>query len=168
MEIKEISPSALRENIFDALSKEWMLLTTEREGKINTMTVGWGGIGVMWGKNVVYAVVRPERYTHELLEESEHFSMSVLEDGHREKLGYCGRNSGRDRDKIEECGFKVLHSGETPYFEEARLTFVCRKLFASDFTAENFLGNSALIEKWYGGGYHTLYIAEIERILIKE
>ena len=75
--------------------------------------------------------------------------------------------SGRNENKAEKCGLTVNSDRSAPYFDEARLTFICRKLYADDLKPEGFF-DKALIEKWYGGGYHTLYVAEIEDILIKE
>lgn len=165
MEFTEIAPRELKENIFNTLTKDWMLLTVEGEGVVNTMTVGWGGIGVMWGKDVVFVVVRPERYTHKLLETAETFSLSAFDGSYKKQLGYCGSVSGRVENKIEKCGFTLQRCGATPYIAESRLTFVCRKLTATDFAPEHFLGNTEITDKWYGGGYHTLYVAEIETLL---
>ena len=71
----------------------------------------------------------------------------------------------------------VAHEGETPYFTEARLAFICRKLCVSQLGEGDFLGNSEFTSKWYGGenradgsggDYHHLYIAEIEKILKRD
>ena len=104
MSLHEISPFDFNENIFKLLSRDCLLLTTEINGKPNTMTVGWGGIGVMWGKNVVFTAVRPERYTYEILENTEYFSLSALTDDKKSAIGYCGKVSGRNADKISDCG----------------------------------------------------------------
>ena len=36
--MKEISVSELQDNMFDAIGKEWMLVTAEKDGRVNTMT----------------------------------------------------------------------------------------------------------------------------------
>ena len=41
-------------NPFTKLSKEWALVTSGDKTKSNTMTVSWGGTGVLWGKNVAF------------------------------------------------------------------------------------------------------------------
>ena len=57
--MKSIKPEELEKNVFHMIGKEWLLVTAEKEGKVNTMTASWGGLGVMWGKNVAYIVLRP-------------------------------------------------------------------------------------------------------------
>lgn len=176
MAFHEIKPNELKENTFNLFAKDWFLMTAEKEGKVNTMTVGWGGFGVMWKKDVVFVAVRPERYTHEFLEASDTFSLTVFDPSFKKQLAYCGIVSGRTEDKIAKCGFTVLHDGETPYFEEARMSFTCRKLCTTPLRPEDFM-DSEFAGKWYGGennangeggGYHLIYIAEIEKILVKD
>ena len=60
VEIKELS-----ENFFEAIGKEWMLVTAGNKDGFNTMTASWGGIGWLWNKPVAFVFVRPERYTYE-------------------------------------------------------------------------------------------------------
>jgi flavin reductase (DIM6/NTAB) family NADH-FMN oxidoreductase RutF len=63
---KEIIPEQLRKNPFQAIGKDWMLVTAGNKNSVNTMTASWGGLGVMYGKDVVFMVIRPQRYTKEL------------------------------------------------------------------------------------------------------
>ena len=44
-------------NVFDRIGKQWMLVGAMKDGKSNAMTASWGGMGVMWGKNVVFVFV---------------------------------------------------------------------------------------------------------------
>jgi hypothetical protein len=48
------------ECIFPAC-RRWMLITAGRDGRYNTMTASWGGMGVLWGRNVATIYVRPQR-----------------------------------------------------------------------------------------------------------
>ncbi len=165
MSFVEIKPEELRDNPCTLFGRDWLLLTAENENGANAMTVGWGGIGVMWGKNVCFVVVRPERYTHEILEKCTTFSLAATAD--RELLGYCGKVSGRNEPKLAARGVPVEHIDGTPYIASARLVLTCRTLYADDLKRIAFV-DPTLAEKWYGGGYHTLYIAEIERVLVSE
>ena len=45
--MKSIKPEELDKNVFHMIGKEWLLVTAEKEGKVNTMTASWGGIGVL-------------------------------------------------------------------------------------------------------------------------
>ena len=63
MAFREVSIESLEFNPFTKIGKEWMLITAGDETKSNTMTASWGGLGIMWSKNVATAYVRPQRYT---------------------------------------------------------------------------------------------------------
>lgn len=164
--LKEIKPTELNENTFDLIGKQWLLVTAGKEdGTCNTMTASWGGLGVMWGKNVAYVVIRPQRYTKEFIDASGTLSLSVLPESCRKTYSYLGTVSGRSEDKIAKSGLTVAHDEGTPYFEEANYVLICKKLFAQDYTPESFL-DKTILEKWYPDeDYHTLYICEIKKVL---
>lgn len=127
MAFKEISIDTLKINPFHKISKEWMLITAGDEKKSNTMTASWGGVGIMWGKNVATAYIRPQRYTKEFVDNSEYFTLSFLPEEKREALNVCGRVSGRDvEDKWAEAGLHPYYVDGTTAVEEADLVFVCR------------------------------------------
>lgn len=74
----EIKTTELKENPFDLVGAQWLLVTAAKEdGSCNTMTASWGGLGVMWGKDVAFIVIRPQRYTKEFIDESDTLSLSV-------------------------------------------------------------------------------------------
>ena len=163
----EITPESLDKSAFQLIGKDWMLVTAEKEGKVNTMTASWGGLGVMWGKNVAYVGIRPQRYTKEFVDASDTFSLTFFAPEFKKQLGYLGKVSGRDEDKITQSGLTVAHSNETPYFEEASLVLICKKLYKQAFTPDGFIAQE-LDEKWYPNkDYHDLYIVEVERVLVR-
>ena len=83
-------------------------------------------------------------------------------------MSYMGSVSGRDEDKIKNKGLIVLQDGNIPYFEQAKTVLICKKLYAQDMKADCFIVREP-DEKWYPAeDYHTLYIAEIQKILAKE
>ena len=172
MPFSHVDPAMLPDNFFSRIGEDWMLITAaDSHGKVNTMTVGWGALGVMWGKDVMITSVRPERYTYEFMESADSFSMAVLPKEEKKKVGYCGSVSGREVDKIAQCGFDVEYAGETPYFAQSRVVFICKKLAAPALAQNDFLGDNSIPDRWYNeksGGYHTLYVGEIVKILIKE
>lgn len=177
MKYHQVKPSEITENLFDMIAKDWFLMTAEKDGIVNPMTVAWATMGILWQKPVVMVAVRPERYTYEIASYADTFSLTVFPNTYRKMLGFCGTTSGRDVDKVTECGLHVLHEGDTPYFEEARVAFICKKISVSQLKEEDFLGNTEFSRKWYGGenkangeggGYHHLFIAEIVTILEKD
>lgn len=166
--MKHIKPEELQKNPFTMIGKEWLLITAEKEGKVNTMTASWGGVGIMWGKPVAYIFIRPQRYTKEFVDAADTLSLSVLDEEYRKTLSYLGTVSGRDEDKIAKSGLTVVHEGQTPYFAEAHTALICRKLFAQPYAPACFIDKSCE-EKWYPQkDYHTMYIVEIEDVLVKQ
>lgn len=85
---KTISPEDIKANPFHLIGKEWMLVTAEMNGKVNTMTANWGGVGVMWNKDVVFVVIRPSRYTKEFVDHSSTFSLTFFDQSHRNELAW--------------------------------------------------------------------------------
>ncbi len=163
----EITPSELKKTSFEMIGKDWMLVTAGTKEKVNTMTASWGGLGVMWGKDVAFAVIRPQRYTKEFIDREDTLSLSFYGEEYRKALSLLGSVSGRDRDKIAECGLTAVFDGTTPYFAEAHTVLICRKKFAQPFAKESFL-DPEIITKWYPDeDFHTLYILEIEKVFVK-
>lgn len=130
--MKELNVKQLPDNFFTAIGKEWMLVTSGDKEHFNTMTASWGCVGWLWNKPVAVIFIRPERYTHEFIEQNETLTLSFL--GHEEEMrkayNICGSRSGRDTDKMALTGLKPIAtpSGNVT-FEQARLTLECRKLY---------------------------------------
>lgn len=165
-EFMEIKPEELTKNPFHMIGKEWMLITAGNQEKVNTMTASWGELGIMWNKNVVTVVLRPQRYTKEFVDAGEHFSLSFFGNEHKKELGYLGKVSGRDENKIEKSGLKVTFKDDIPFFQEAKTVILCKKLFAQEMKPESFIDTSLLGINYPNKDYHTMYIAEIEKILV--
>jgi flavin reductase (DIM6/NTAB) family NADH-FMN oxidoreductase RutF len=166
---KEISPEQFVHSPFQLLDKEWMLITANKEEKVNTMTASWGGFGVLWNKNVAYVFIRPTRYTKEFVDASSTLSLSFFDSSYKKQLGYLGRVSGRDVDKIKESGLTVVKAENgTPYFQEAKMVLHCKKLYAQELKPECFLVDGVDEKNYPLKDYHTMYVVEVEKILYKE
>jgi flavin reductase (DIM6/NTAB) family NADH-FMN oxidoreductase RutF len=128
------------------------------------MTASWGGLGVMWGKPVAVAVIRPQRYTKEFVDSEELFTLSFYPDDKKSALSYCGANSGRGMAKGEKAanaGLTPLSLDGTAAFEEAELILVCKKLYENPIDPNGF-ADKELIDKWYPSkDFHQAYVAEI-------
>lgn len=165
---QQIDPKTLNKNVFSLLDEQWMLISAGNEEEHNTMTASWGGLGVLFHKNVVTIYVRPQRYTFEFLERCPEFTLSFFADSYRPQLRLLGSKSGRDSTKIKESGLTLAMAGETaPYFEEAELVMVCRKLYFQDFAPEHFVEPS-LASFYEQKDYHRMYIGEITQTLLRE
>jgi flavin reductase (DIM6/NTAB) family NADH-FMN oxidoreductase RutF len=166
MELRDKGLESLSDNVFKLVGTDWMLITAGTPLSFNTMTGAWGGLGILWDKRVCFCVVRPTRHTYSFLEASEFFTLSFFEDRYRDVLTYCGTKSGRDVDKIAQTGLSPAFDGNVIYFGEARLVFVCRKIYTQDIIPGNFVDSG--IEKFYPNkDYHRMYVGEILRCLQK-
>ena len=163
---QKVDPKSLDLNPFAAIGDQWMLITAGTAEHCNTMTASWGGLGVLWGVPMATAYIRPQRYTKQFVDENEYFTLSFFSEDYRPQLSLCGSKSGRDIDKVKECGFTVAAGeGGAPYFEQAELVLVCRKRMAMPMDPAAMPED--VKEKWYKGDYHTMYWGEIVEALEK-
>ena len=150
-----------------------VLLTTKSGDEVNTMTIGWGTIGIEWSKPVFVAYVRESRHTRKLLDETGEFTVNIpLEAVDRNILAVCGTKSGRDLNKIEALNLTLEEPDQisVPGIKELPLTIECKVLF------RNVQDESRLPEpirtRFYTGGndadYHIAYYAEIVSAYIIE
>lgn len=168
MPFQEIKPEEITDNPFHLIGSDWMLITAKSGDRVNMMTASWGGVGVMWNKPVAYVAIRPQRFTKTLVDSAEGFSLCFFDpEKYRKDLAYAGKASGRDEDKVSHCGFHVSLDGEVPYFDEAREVLICKKLFAQDYDPKSFVDKSIIENSYPTRDFHTLYIAEIEKVLRK-
>jgi flavin reductase (DIM6/NTAB) family NADH-FMN oxidoreductase RutF len=162
----EIDPESVTDNAFRLIGKDTMLVTAGDASSFNTMTAAWGGLGVLWGRNVCYSVIRPTRYTYTFLERFPTYTLSFFGPEHKEVLTFCGTKSGRDVDKVKETGLTAVVDDGPVYFTQARLVFQCRKIYYQDMIPGNFL--NADIEGFYPQkDYHRMYVGEILRCLAR-
>ena len=165
---QSVDPKSLDQNVFSLIGDQWMLITAGTGEALNTMTASWGGLGVIWGAPAATCYIRPQRYTKEFVDREEYFTLTFFPEEYRKALSLCGSKSGREIDKVKECGFTVkTASCGAPYFEEAELVLVCRKRFAQAMDPNNI--PQEIKEKWYPQkDYHTMYIGEIIEAFKKE
>jgi flavin reductase (DIM6/NTAB) family NADH-FMN oxidoreductase RutF len=165
---KKISAEEIDGNVWKMIGSDWMLITAGTQDSYNTMTASWGGVGVLWGRNVCWCVIRPQRYTHEFMEREEHFTLSFLGEEYRDALTFCGSHSGRDRDKAAETGLTPIPGAlpATTTFAEARLVIECRKIYFQDLDPRHFLDPS-IEDNYPDRDYHRMYIGEIVDCWVK-
>lgn len=153
-------------NPFEKIGKEWALVSAGSKQRANTMTISWGGVGVLWGKNVAFVFVRDSRYTKEFIDSNDFFSISFMSSQYRDALNYCGSHSGRDEDKLNNAGLNWNYKLSIPFIDEGNLILLCQKLSATKITEDFFI--SPDIKKWYADGdMHTMYVAEILEVLAR-
>jgi len=131
MNRKKIQPFDCAGDVLNALGKG-ILLTTKSGDKVNTMTIGWGTLGVEWSRPIFVVMVRQNRFTRTMLDENPEFTINVpVGDFDQKILAYCGSRSGRDTDKIADLGLTLV-DGEcvsVPAIKELPLTLECKVLY---------------------------------------
>lgn len=146
----------------------WGLLTAGNRDDFNSMTVSWGCFGQLWGKPVTHVFVHDNRYTFEFMDKSPYFTVCFFEKKARPELMRLGSKSGRDMDKMHDSHFTPVFLPKGIAYEEAVLCLVCRKLYAHNFSEENFY-DSGIFKEMYGeGGFHREFIAEVEKAYVRE
>ena len=166
-EFKKINASDINESVFDLIGKDWALVTSGSADNFNTMTISWGGAGIMWGKPVAFTFIRPQRYTFEFIEKNDYYTMSFFDEKYRDALKFCGSKSGKDYDKVKETGLTpAFTENGSVYFEEAKLVLECKKMYAQSLNAESITDHES-VDKWYDNDFHKMYISEITKVLVK-
>ncbi|MDD4876229.1 MAG: flavin reductase family protein [Dehalococcoidales bacterium] len=139
-----------------------LLASVDVQGNPNAMTIGWGTIGIIWGKPVFTVLVRPSRYTYGLIETIGDFTVNVPTPELAEKVLYFGTVSGRDQDKFKTKGFTATpgRKVKSPIIEECAIHYECRVVHKNDVIPEELadeIHNSAYRQ----GDFHKIYFGEI-------
>lgn len=145
-----------------------LLVVPDSRRTANVMTIGWILFGRMWEQPMCMVMVRPSRYSYDLITESGIFTVNRMPDGFDEAVTRCGSVSGREVDKIAEQGWTLV-TGETqavPYLAEARLHIECCTEFTTEVTPA--LPAAYVSEFFPEGDYHTLYFGRVTGVFRHE
>lgn len=128
---KEINVLDYASQILTAV-KKGVLITSKANGKVNSMTISWGALGIEWAKPIFIAFIREHRYTRELLDAGDSFTVNIPMEGSPKKpLGYLGTKSGHDTDKIKDMDLTLVPSDcvSAPAIKEYPLTLECKIVY---------------------------------------
>ena len=160
------------ENGFQWFHDAELLAAGDKE-KSNAMTIGWGGIGTLWGRTALTVYVAEKRYTKEFLDKAEYFTVMAFDveqsrsaEGRlqgKKVLNYMGTKSGRDGDKAQALGLHTAYTANgTPYYTEAAMVIECKIMYAAPFEPQYFKSDAP--KKMYANfpaGIHSMYIGEV-------
>ena len=169
MNFKEVDfTECLKETIAPLTEKgKGLLLTSvDAKGKPNTMAIGWGVVGSIWGLPMFCVLVRPSRYTYGLIEQTGDFTVNVPTEDMEEVVAFCGSASGRDVDKFIEMDLTAVHVPEikSPIIRECPINFVCKVVHKNDVIPKEL--DPSINERAYKtGDYHRVYYGEILKTL---
>ena len=143
--------------------RDAQLLCAGNKEKSNAMTIGWGGIGTLWGRSALTVYVAEGRYTKVFMDNSEYFTVMSFDVKDSKVLTYMGTKSGRDGDKAKALGLHTAYTANgTPYYTEATMVIECKKMYAAAIESQNF--KSDVPKDKYRvapAGIHTMYIGEV-------
>ncbi len=139
------------------------LLAAGNKEKSNAMTIGWGGIGILWGRPALTVYVAEKRYTKEFMDKSEYFTVMAFDAKNRKVLNYMGSKSGRDGDKAKALGLHTAYTENgTPYYTEATMVIECKIMYAAPFDPRYFKSDAPKnMYADFPAGIHSMYIGEI-------
>ena len=163
-----VNPFDYAKEINFALEKG-ILLTTKANGKVNTMAIGWGMLGIQWNKPIFIALVRGCRHTYHLLEQNPEFTVNIpLGAIDKNIIKVTGTTSGRDTDKFQVLGLTTEEPEKVsvPGICQLPLTLECKVLYKQQQYPEYVMDEELL--KHYSktpvsiqDDYHTAYYGEI-------
>ena len=124
-------------DVFERFSRQMAVVSAGKPGDFNSMTIGWGAMGNLWGHpgSAITIYVSPDRYTWSFLEKNDFFTVCFFPEQYRDDVMTLGKLSGRDTDKIARTKLTPVGDDRAVWFEQAELTFVCRKVYSHQFDA---------------------------------
>ncbi|HPO50259.1 MAG TPA: flavin reductase family protein [Spirochaetota bacterium] len=141
----------------------------DKNEKENIITLGWVSFGCYWNIPTVTILVRPSRFSYELLKKYGDFTLNVLPSDFSKEISFCGANSGKYCNKFEETGLTKINSQTVNLssIKEAQIVLECKTIFTSDMNPENL--NDIYLAKFYSKeDYHTMFTANILKIVRKD
>ncbi len=152
-----------------------ILVNTKNGDKIDSMAIGWGQFGIEWGKTIFSIYIRQGRFTHEQIEATKEFTISVPINRTPEiakSVVHIGTKTGKDVDKLAECNLTPVDgiSVKSPAIKEIPLTIECKVIYKQEQDESKI---PAVVKDIYypqdvpsdnpraNRDYHTVYYGEI-------
>ena len=138
-----------------------LLVSCDREGVPNVMTIGWLLLGRSFhGRPVAVVAVRPATYTFSLLDLVEEFVIAVPSLDLADAVALCGKQSGRVIDKFAVTSLTPVPSKHVapPSIKECTINIECR-IYNKQRPPHQLLTSEhrkAPVSK-----QHTIYFAEV-------
>ena len=151
-----------QENGFEWFHEAELLCAGDKQ-KSNAMTIGWGGIGTLWGRTALTVYVAEKRYTKEFMDRAQYFTVMAFDVEQSKVLNYMGSKSGRDGDKAKALGLHTAYtSNGTPYYTEATMVIECKIMYAEPFEPQYFKSDAPKnMYANFPAGIHSMYIGEV-------
>lgn len=117
----------------------------------NVLTVAWTGI-INSVPPMTYVSIRPERFSHHLIEESKEFVINVTTAELTRAADFCGVRSGKDTDKFAEMKLTAIEASavKAPLIDQSPISLECK------------------VKEIKRLGSHDMFIAEIVAVDVDE
>jgi len=150
--------------VFEQLQKDGAFLTVKnRQGEVNAMTIGWALFGIMWRVPVVMVAVKASRYTFNLIENADDFTVSVPFSSMKKELFFCGTHSGSNMDKFKEGNIETVSAqkvGSPVIAMQKGRNYECKIVQATAMDKNRLLAQH--VQGTYQDDvYHSYYFGEI-------
>ncbi|WP_455277013.1 flavin reductase family protein [[Eubacterium] cellulosolvens] len=170
MEKIKVDPSKYLSQVDRVLEKIGLLLvSTNKEGASNVMTIGWGLFGILWEMDFVMVAIRPSRHTFNYIEDTGEFTINVPTLDMANVLEYCGTVSGRDEDKFIQMSLDLIKgtSVSAPIIKQCCLHFECKVAYKTRLIQEG-IPKEIILDRYPEGDFHTIYFGKILNVLADE
>ena len=159
--MKHLDYMAVADQVMARINKG-VFLTVKADAKLNTMTIGWALLGMVWSKPIMMVAVRDSRHTFGIIEKAADFTVSIPRDKMKKEIAFCGTKSGRDYDKFMECSLVPGAAQKTvsPIIQVPGVHFECKIVYKSAMDPA-FLNAGYNKDLYPEKDYHTLYFGEI-------
>lgn len=128
-----------------------MVSVADKAGHSNIITVAWAGT-VCTNPPMVSISVRPERFSHHMIEETGEFIINLTTEQLTYATDYCGVKSGKDVDKWKEMQLTPVmgEKVQVPYIEESPVNIECK------------------VRKVERLGSHDMYLADVVAVHVDD
>lgn len=128
----------------------------------NIMSTHWGTMGTFWNKDVFVLPVRKSKLSHEIIEQTKSFAISVPVKDMRQEIMKCDHMSGYNHNKFESLHLHPARARRIPTYtiSECGLFFECKVIYEADMDAIH-LDDELYKEMYQEKDFHTMYFAEI-------
>jgi len=139
-----------------------LLVSKSKWGRPNVMTIGWGFVGILWGRPYLIVAVRKSRYTHRCIEATKDYTVNVPGRCMDGILQYCGTVSGRDHDKVKDLGIRLgkPRKVSSPSIIGCPIVYECKVSYKIAINPRS-MPKKLLAEIYPDRDFHTFYFGEI-------
>jgi flavin reductase (DIM6/NTAB) family NADH-FMN oxidoreductase RutF len=142
-----------------------LLVAGNGKDKNNIMTIGWMQIGVLWKEPAISIAVRPSRYTFNLLQEFDGFTINAMSEKYKDEIAFCGAKSGAFCDKFKETKLKVINSAKIQAYllKDAEFSLECKIMHRTYVDPDKL--NDIILARYYANqNFHEIITAAILNI----